>query len=176
MATLKSLVDETTNIKNELVECHTNLKNTLIAKGTECSDNEKMSSLVDKISALKVQTEIPISGDFYLAYSFTDNIYTSSTSGDQIASYVWTGLNGTLKVTSILKGNSTEAYLDIKITRNGNTTLVKTITGGLDYYITSYCDIDVLKGDTILFMLRSQLNNRYAYCNGIQVTHNYLIT
>ena len=30
MATLKNLVDETTNIKNELVECHSNLKNNII--------------------------------------------------------------------------------------------------------------------------------------------------
>ena len=44
MATLKSLVDETGNIKNELAECHANLKNNLIAKGVECGDNDKMSS------------------------------------------------------------------------------------------------------------------------------------
>ena len=42
MATLKSLVDETTNIKNELKECHSNLKNNLIEKGVECSDMDKM--------------------------------------------------------------------------------------------------------------------------------------
>ena len=50
MATLKSLVDETTNIKNELVICHSNLKNNLIEKGVECSDTDKMSSLIDKIT------------------------------------------------------------------------------------------------------------------------------
>ena len=53
MATLKSLVDETSNIKNELVECRTNLKNNLIAKGVECSDTDKMSSLIDKVGNLK---------------------------------------------------------------------------------------------------------------------------
>ena len=47
MATLKQLVDETTNIKNELVICHTNLKNNLIEKGVECSDTDKMSRLID---------------------------------------------------------------------------------------------------------------------------------
>ena len=52
MATLKSLVDETSNIKNELVECHTNLKNSLIAKGVECSDTDKMSSLINKVGKL----------------------------------------------------------------------------------------------------------------------------
>ena len=50
MATLKNLVDETTNIKNELATCHTNLKNNLISKGVECSDADKMSSLIDKVN------------------------------------------------------------------------------------------------------------------------------
>lgn len=50
MATLKNLVHETTNIKNELVECHSNLKNNLIEKGVECSDTDKMSSLIDKVN------------------------------------------------------------------------------------------------------------------------------
>ena len=49
MATLKSLGDETTNIKNELKTCHTNLKNNLIAKGVECGDSDKISNLIDKV-------------------------------------------------------------------------------------------------------------------------------
>ena len=52
MATLKSLVDETTNIKNELVECHNNLKNNLIEKGVECSDTDKMSNLIDNVASI----------------------------------------------------------------------------------------------------------------------------
>ncbi len=35
MATLKQLVDETANIKNELIACHTDLKTNLIDKGVE---------------------------------------------------------------------------------------------------------------------------------------------
>ena len=54
MATLKSLVDETTDIKNELKTCHVNLKNNLIAKGVECSDNDKMSSLIDKVNGITI--------------------------------------------------------------------------------------------------------------------------
>ena len=44
-----SLVSELNNIADELVECHTNLKNNLIAKGVECSEEDKMSSLIDKV-------------------------------------------------------------------------------------------------------------------------------
>ena len=54
MATLKSLVDETSNIKDELVTCYTNLKNNLIAKGAECCEDDKMSSLISKINEMTV--------------------------------------------------------------------------------------------------------------------------
>ena len=54
MATLKSLVDETTNIKNELVECYTSLKNNLIEKGVECSDSDLMSTLIGKVANISV--------------------------------------------------------------------------------------------------------------------------
>ena len=58
MATLKNLVDETTNIKNELVECHTNLKNTLIEKGVKCSDTDKMLSLVNKAGNIETVSKV----------------------------------------------------------------------------------------------------------------------
>ena len=53
MATLSSLVAETTNIKNELITCHTNLKNNLIKKGVECSDTDKLLSLVGKVGKIE---------------------------------------------------------------------------------------------------------------------------
>ena len=52
MATLKSLVDETTNIKNELKTCHSNLSSALTEKGVEVSSEDKMSSLIDKVGGL----------------------------------------------------------------------------------------------------------------------------
>ena len=68
MATLKNLVDETTNIKNELVECHTNLKNNLIEKGVECSDTDKMSSLIDKVLNIELGKKWA-SGNMVIPYS-----------------------------------------------------------------------------------------------------------
>ena len=58
MTTLKSLVDETSNIKNELKTCHTNLKNNLNAKGVECSDSDKMPSLVGKVGDIKTIAKV----------------------------------------------------------------------------------------------------------------------
>ena len=53
MATLKSLVDETTNIKNELKTCHTNLKNNLVEKGVDASSSDKMATLIDKVRGIE---------------------------------------------------------------------------------------------------------------------------
>ena len=69
MATLKSLVNETTNIKDELKTCHTNLKNNLIAKGVECSDTDKMSSLIDKITLIpSIPLPIKAGNDLNILY------------------------------------------------------------------------------------------------------------
>lgn len=54
MATLKNLVDETTNIKNELKTCHANLKNNLIEKSIECSSTDKLLSLVNKVGEIEL--------------------------------------------------------------------------------------------------------------------------
>ena len=48
MTTLKSLVDEIINIKNEIVECHANLKNILIEKEVATSDTDKLTDLIEK--------------------------------------------------------------------------------------------------------------------------------
>lgn len=54
MATLKQLVDETTNIKNELKTCHTNLKNNLIDKGVDCNSSDKLLSLANKVREIEL--------------------------------------------------------------------------------------------------------------------------
>lgn len=49
MSTLKSLVDETTNIKNELVTCHTDLKTILTDKSIDLTGNEKLLDLISEV-------------------------------------------------------------------------------------------------------------------------------
>lgn len=52
MSTLKQLVDETTNIKNELKICHTDLKDNLIEKGINALSSDKLAILVEKVKEL----------------------------------------------------------------------------------------------------------------------------
>lgn len=61
MATLKQLVDEITNIKNELITCHTDLKNNLIDKGVEVLETDKICDLVNSIKDLK-NYNFPVEG------------------------------------------------------------------------------------------------------------------
>ena len=97
MATLKSLVDETTNIKNELVECHANLKNTLTEKGISISSSDKIQDLIEKINALEGITNVVSGDDIILIEKTPHTIITSS-------SYVLTEtipivtLKGTIKL------------------------------------------------------------------------------
>ena len=56
MATLSSLVDETTTIKNTLTTCHTNLKTKLTNKGVSVSSTDKLSTLIGKIDNLSLVT------------------------------------------------------------------------------------------------------------------------
>lgn len=53
MATLKQLVDETTDIKKDITTCYANLKNNLIDKGVEVKDSDKMIDLVDDVKNLE---------------------------------------------------------------------------------------------------------------------------
>ena len=53
MSTLKSLVDETTNIKDDIVSCRNNLENNLKSKGVEVIPGTKMSILIDKVTSLE---------------------------------------------------------------------------------------------------------------------------
>ena len=74
-----SLVSELNNIADELVECHTNLKNNLIVKGVECSDNDKMSNLIDKVANIEL-------GKKWASGSTTTTITNSTSSTTTICS------------------------------------------------------------------------------------------
>ena len=53
MATLKSLVDETTNIKNDLTNCYNRLKAILVDKDFDIPPGEKLEVLIEKVEPLK---------------------------------------------------------------------------------------------------------------------------
>lgn len=70
MATLKNLVDETTNIKNELLVCYTDLKNNLIEKGVDCNSSDKLLSLANKVGEIELGKKWA-SGEYIVNFTST---------------------------------------------------------------------------------------------------------
>ena len=85
MTTLKSLVDETTKIKNELRTCHANLKNNLASKNVSISNTDKLSNLIDKITNIDVLNDAMKNQK--ISYKIAENTLSLSTD--------FTGLNQT---------------------------------------------------------------------------------
>lgn len=156
MTTLKNLVDETTNIKDELVECHNNLKNNLIEKGVECSDTDKISSLIDKVNdiqlkkniSLDVDISIQANGDFILNYSLDfipsfifcclDSLYISTSKGtygyESTANKIFISNIDTSKFDLNIGGTKIGAYFDIVNITNNSFTI--RLSGNSSRYVT----------------------------------------
>ena len=56
MATLKNLVNETTNIKNDIVTCHSSIIEKLNNKGIDAKQDEKLLSLINKIGNITLES------------------------------------------------------------------------------------------------------------------------
>ena len=116
MTTLKNLVDETTNIKNELVACHSNLKNNLIKKGVKCSSTDKMSSLIDKIDGIVVGDNV-IAGSSLQLFNYTSSTTISIRKGDVFK--FTSNVNGSvkIKINYICSGTGGNSLLNIDLIR-----------------------------------------------------------
>lgn len=75
-STLKELVDETTVIKDELVNCRNNLKTNLSNKGVDTTSLNKMQDLVNSIPKLKVLPSVMRKGDTWAMYDGYENTTT----------------------------------------------------------------------------------------------------
>lgn len=98
MATLNQLVTQTTDIKNTLISCHTNLKNNLEENGIVCSDTDKMPTLIEKVKNLqsvniKVASSLPSSakeGDIVILCNYTySKIIVSSKEPALVNNQIW---------------------------------------------------------------------------------------
>ena len=118
MATLKKLVNETTNIKNELAVCYSNLKNNLSDKGVECSATDKMLNLINKINYIQQSYNV-VAGNGIVLYEFSNishNIYKKAYTYN-----IFCSVNGSFRFN--YKGHSTQAYnaaiCEVSIIRDG---------------------------------------------------------
>lgn len=76
MSTLTQLVNETTNIKNELVNCHGKLKTKISKLGITTQPNDKLSGLIDKIDGMtSIVEEKAASFRLFSTSHITNKIY-----------------------------------------------------------------------------------------------------
>lgn len=156
MATLKNLVDETTNIKDELKTCHTNLKNNLITKGVECSDTDKLLSLVNKVG--EISTAIVESSDNVLMElgSLVKYVTVQVPPNSIKKQFTFTStFKGSIRffvVFDSATGNVDGVFLK-------NDLIMKTITGGLNTNTMSFDFSDINIGDTLSFGFKNKITN-----------------
>ena len=165
MATLKSLVDETTDIKDELKACHSNLKNTLIEKGVECSDNDKMSSLIDKVGDVEQVNKVIASSKVLINANLAT--YTSTGTAEEEVYAFYMGLVGSVRISAKLRSTgalNTPARMVFRLTRNGKTTYASQTFATNNSQITASYDFnDVQNGDLIKVAAWST----DTYCNTV---------
>ena len=127
MTALKNLVDETTNIKNELVSCHSNLKNNLIKKGVKCSSTDKMPSLIDKIAGIVVVDNV-IAGESIQLFNYTSSGSIRINKNDVFK--LTSSVNGSvkIKINYVCSGSGSSTYLSIDLTRNEDIISSKSFT------------------------------------------------
>lgn len=151
MATLKNLVDETTNIKNELVICHSNLKNNLIEKGVECSDTDKISNLIDKVNAINIPKAT--FGETCIAFKDCDTqVAITSNSYILASSFRYASLNGGYRVSvfSMAKNSSFGGNIKFEHKRGKDVLFSKEIYNSSTSHVKCTVDIDNVEiGDEI---------------------------
>ena len=159
MATLKNLVDETTNIKNELKECHTNLKNNLIEKGVDIlpTNSKKMSNLIEKVKSIKAYPSRVNVGDNHSVFFDSTNYSEAGISYVDVVSFSNFVVPGNYRTSINVKTrNSTYAgYVRIEHRRNGEVIASKTgSTKDTDYSYKFVVDFEYIElGDEIYFAL-----------------------
>ena len=168
MATLKSLVDETTNIKNELKECHTNLKNNLIEKGVECSDTDKMLSLIGKVKNTSLFSKISDN----ILFSWEDirkiDVISSDYNALQLIHSIPCFFNGSCRVDFKFNGSSSVASyysVIVKLIRDGEEIYISDKFNSNTAYLNVVLDINNIKPfDTIQLLGNVRTSNGYLRC------------
>lgn len=158
-ASLVDLVDFTEEINKEIEYQSFKLKNALIEKGVECSDSDKMSSLIDKVGDINTIATIAPS----------DNIIFNNSNQYKIQYGSWVEIfnykcmfNGGVRVKfyihSPMSGQTTRAY--ISKVRNGSliykTGEFSAVNGG---YNASVDLTDIKFGDNLILYCHNNYSN-----------------
>ena len=176
MATLEQLVNETTNIKNELKTCHSNLKNALAKKGVEVVEEDKMSSLINKVNSINIPKAT--FGETCIAFKGCD-IQTpfNSNSYTLVSSFRYVSLSGAYRVSAFSMTNNRNFAGKIKFEhKRGDAVLFSKQISVSSTSLTKYTvDIDNVEfGDEILLYASTSNTSVPCYVKDFVVSFDLL--
>ena len=162
MSTLKELVNETTNIKNEIVNCYADLKDNLINMKINLVGSEKMLELIDKVLDIKTPTKVVAGNSIYLV-SMTNSDSGSDSNVISIParknSYKFRlNVQGSLRTILSFQTSSYSMIIN-HLAEDGSIKYTKTYTKSSSSYVEYTLDIDNVEETDIIEL----------YCNSSNV-------
>lgn len=172
---LKEFVDHVGNVDKDIDYLRYKLYDNLIEKGVECSDTDKMSSLIDKILGLEVLGN-PTSGDSYIKY-FNDTSKTimgSNYTDVDIFNYV--GKNGSLRYRFKMQSSNTSSagYALVQKESDGVIKDIKTFQCSTAI-VECMVDLEIKNGDKIYLKIKTNGPSYGCYFREVKVTCDYVI-
>ena len=165
---LKEAIEHSKEIKKEIEYQNIRLKNTLIEKGVECSDSDKMSSLVDRVNNIKGFKIVP--GDTHSIPGFVSKSNNTTTTMNVVTDFNVT-MGGNLRLSlcywlNTHYGSTLYAQIIVTVKRNSETYYTETIPLTITSTGSVYVNIDKINfesGDTLtVFMgFTKSYNNQY---------------
>lgn len=151
-----SLVSELNSVADELVECHTNLKNNLIEKGVEVSSGDKLRGLVDKIENISTTKNVVASDNVF--YSCGTPFSCSISGGKRLCILQYpTFFQGSIRCSTKCSGYSIKTTIEIEIIRDGVLVSTKSFVVSADSnnYLEKSIDLDGIQNNDIIMVYAS---------------------
>ena len=167
MATLKELVNETTNIKTDLIKCHSDLKAALNSKGVVINESDKLGVLIEKVNTIPSYKKIAGTEKTYLS---DDNRYTTnSTTFQNIKEYTINDNFESFRVSYSTNQTSYATHIKMDHVRSG--VVLSTRTDGSAKNVKQDLT-DIRVGDKIIMYGKTGSSANAAYTS---FTINYSI-
>ena len=158
MSTLKQLVDETTNIRKEIVNCYSSLKTNLTNKYVEVSNNDKLSSLISKV--LDINTYKRIAGTEKVYMSDSNEYSATNTSNfEKLKTYE---INDNFESARFnFTNTSGGGYIKCEYVQDGK--ILRSTQYSSDTPNITFDMSNVKKGDKVVFYGKATSSGPYMY-------------
>lgn len=168
VSNLKQVIEHSKEIKKEIEYQSLKLKNNLIKKGVECSDSDKMSSLVDRVNNIKGFKMVP--GDTYSIPEFVSKSNNTTTTMNVVTDFNVT-MGGNLRLSlcywlNTHYGSTLYAQIIVTVKRNSETYYTETIPLTITSTGSVYVNIDKISfeyGDTLTVFMGFKQNYKDQY-------------